>query len=183
MPQSKYFAGSTRAPLRWRHVLRREDAQTSFSSVAIAATDKSKLIVLFDICISQEFGPPFFVFLACDLASGISSLEGLKRRLHETVASPLYRHKEAKEQHPDEDPPNPPIRVHAPVVIHRHPLTTTMPDYAIQLWLAGLTLYQHCGDWRPIHSSRCRTSRSAQPDRPHLLPVTRNHGVPIELMQ
>jgi hypothetical protein len=52
---------------------------------------ESKWISLFHIGIPQEFGPPFFVFLACDLSGGISLLQELQRRLHLPVGSPPHR--------------------------------------------------------------------------------------------
>jgi hypothetical protein len=56
---------------------------------------------LFYIDIPLEFDPPFFVFLARDLPSGISPLQNLQRRLHLPVVSPPHWHHEGKEQYPD----------------------------------------------------------------------------------
>jgi hypothetical protein len=54
----------------------------------------SKDISLFRIDIPLEFGSPFLVFLACDLAGGVSPLQELQRRLHLPVSGPPHRHHE-----------------------------------------------------------------------------------------
>jgi hypothetical protein len=84
----------------------------------VQSSHGSEELSLFHIGIPQEFGPPFFVFLACDLPGGISPLQELQRRLHLSVGSPPHRHHEGKEQDPDEDPENPPIPMHSPKVVH-----------------------------------------------------------------
>ena len=68
------------------------------------ATGKVRSIFLFHVGIAQEFGPPFFVFLACDLPGGISSLQELQGRLHLPIGSPVNGHHEGKEQDPEKDP-------------------------------------------------------------------------------
>jgi hypothetical protein len=73
---------------------------------------------LFQICVSQEFGPPFFVFLACGFAGGISPLQELQRRLHLPVGGPPYGHHEREEQDPKKHPENPPQPMHSPKIVH-----------------------------------------------------------------
>jgi hypothetical protein len=73
---------------------------------------------LFHIGVSQEFGSPFFVFLACGFPGGISSLQELQRRLHLAVRGPPYRHHEREEQDPKEHPENPPQSMHSPKIVH-----------------------------------------------------------------
>ena len=70
------------------------------------------------IGIPQEFAPPFFVFLTCDLPGGISPFQDLQRGLHFPVSSPPHRHHEGKEQHPEQDPKKPPIPMHSPKIVH-----------------------------------------------------------------
>jgi hypothetical protein len=84
----------------------------------VQSSHGSEELSLFHSGIPQEFGPPFFVFLTCDLPGGISPLQELQRRLHLPVDSPPYRHHEGKEQDPEEDPENPPIPMHSPKVVH-----------------------------------------------------------------
>jgi hypothetical protein len=81
-----------------------------------------RCLSLFHIDIPLKFGPPFFVFLARDLPSGISPLQELQRRLHLPVVSPPHRHQEGKEQYPENEPKNPPISVHSPIVVHNRNL-------------------------------------------------------------
>ena len=80
--------------------------------------DWSRDMSLFRIGIPQEFGPPFFVFLARDFPSGISPLQELQRRLHLPIGTPPHRHHEGKEQHPEKDPEKPPKPMHSPKVVH-----------------------------------------------------------------
>lgn len=56
-----------------------------------------KCQTLFHVGVPQEFGPPFFIFLAGDLPRGISPLQELKRRLHLPVGGPSHWHHEGKE--------------------------------------------------------------------------------------
>jgi hypothetical protein len=73
---------------------------------------------LFHLDVSQEFGPPFLVFLTCDFPGGISSLQELQGRLHLAVGGPPYGHHEREEQGPQEHPENPPQPMHSPKIVH-----------------------------------------------------------------
>jgi hypothetical protein len=92
----------------------------TYTSSPETATHPRDMLLLIDI--AQEFGPAFFVFLACDLPRGISPLQKLQRRLHLPVGNSPHRYHEGKEQNPEDKPEDPPIRVHSPVVVHRHHL-------------------------------------------------------------
>jgi hypothetical protein len=75
--------------------------------------------ILLDFCVPQEFGPPFFVFLACDLPGGISPLQELQRGLHLPIGDSSHRHQEGKEDDPEKNPKKPPKPMHSPkVVVH-----------------------------------------------------------------
>jgi hypothetical protein len=65
-------------------------------------------------CIPQEYGPPKFVFLVCDLPGGISPLQELQRRLHLPVSSSPHWHHKGKEHNPEKDPEKPPKPMHSP---------------------------------------------------------------------
>jgi hypothetical protein len=87
-----------------------------------------RCLSLFYINIPLEFCPPFFVFLARDLPRCISPLQELKRRLHLPIVSPPHRHHEGKEQYPENDPENPPISMHSPIVVHSRNLLIYLPN-------------------------------------------------------
>jgi len=77
-------------------------------------------ISLFHICIPQELGSPFFVFLACDLSGGISPLQELQGRLHLPIGDSSHRHHKGKEDDPKKNPEKPPNPMHSPkIVVHR----------------------------------------------------------------
>jgi hypothetical protein len=72
-----------------------------------------------DFCVSQEFGPPFFVFFACDLPCGISPFQELQRRLHLPIGDSSHWHHEGKEADPEKYPEKPPKPMHSQkVVVH-----------------------------------------------------------------
>jgi hypothetical protein len=74
--------------------------------------------ILLDFCVPQEFGPPFFVFLAGDLPGGISPLQQLQRRLHLPIGNPPHWHHEGKEYYPEKYPEKPPKPMHSPKIVH-----------------------------------------------------------------
>jgi hypothetical protein len=79
---------------------------------------ESKPMSPFHIGIPQEFGPPFLVFLACDLPGSVSPFQELQRRLHFPVGSPPHRHHEREEHDPEQYLEKPPIPMHSPKVVH-----------------------------------------------------------------
>src|SRR5208337_2584767 len=81
---------------------------------------ESRETPLLHICIPQQFGPPFFVFLARYLAGGVSPLQQSQRRLHFPVGSPAHGHHEGKEHYPEEYPEKPLCHWQATNQLHIH---------------------------------------------------------------